>query len=238
MTRMFRKLALVATILLAPTMASALGISVVGVNGATGANGVFVAGDTVTVDLVVENTGGENLIALGIIAQGYDNGGDGDHANDDLTFSGGAVATSVFNATYVPTIPVADGMANAWSVPEELTSPQLNFNEFRVALFDNVSQAASSPGDGTNDVGVNGLQTNGSDVHFQVQWTVTSSAVTAQSVTLNFGNDLGFNNVAVNANGDEVTFNNDSVTISVIPEPGTALLMGLGLMGLAAGRRR
>jgi len=38
--------------------------------------------------------------------------------------------------------------------------------------------------------------------------------------------------------GSLLSFNNATYTVQVVPEPGTALLMGLGLAGLTAGGRR
>ena len=43
--------------------------------------------------------------------------------------------------------------------------------------------------------------------------------------------------LALRTGGATAGFSNDSLTITVVPEPGTALLMGLGLAGLAAVRR-
>ncbi len=77
-------------------------------------------------------------------------------------------------------------------------------------------------------------------VHFRLRFQATAPESTATvQHTLTFGEQLEFGSVAI-GNGGEVlsTYQSDSFSFSVIPEPGTALLMGLGLAGLAAQRRR
>ena len=44
--------------------------------------------------------------------------------------------------------------------------------------------------------------------------------------------------VAIGAGGNEIPFTNATYALSVIPEPGTALLMGLGLAGYLVRRKR
>jgi hypothetical protein len=55
-------------------------------------------------------------------------------------------------------------------------------------------------------------------------------------VNLNIGTG-SFGNIAADFGSNILSFNNASTTITVVPEPGTALLMGLGLVGLASRRR-
>ena len=60
----------------------------------------------------------------------------------------------------------------------------------------------------------------------------------AADFTLDFGTFANLGEVAVGDGGAILPFYNDSYNLTVIPEPGTALLMGLGLAGLATQRRR
>ncbi len=77
-------------------------------------------------------------------------------------------------------------------------------------------------------------------VHFRLSFQATAPESTATVLhTLTFGEQLEFGSAAIGAGGEILsTYQSDSFSFSVIPEPGTALLMGLGLAGLAAQRRR
>ncbi|MCP4906566.1 MAG: PEP-CTERM sorting domain-containing protein [bacterium] len=69
------------------------------------------------------------------------------------------------------------------------------------------------------------------DGQFRLAFTVHASS------TIQIG-DGGSGDGAIGNGGASLASNNTSVAFSVIPEPGTALLMGLGLAGLGlAGRR-
>jgi len=102
-------------------------------------------------------------------------------------------------------------------------------------LFEGVALSPSN-GDGSLDVGIGGGTVGSGDVHFRVSFRAVT-ALNPRNVTLRIG--VGdFGNVAVGAGGVELPFSNASFTVNVVPEPGTALLMGLGLAGLAARGRR
>ena len=104
-----------------------------------------------------------------------------------------------------------------------------------VTVFDGIT---TSPGfDGTPPTDF--TQEVAPGVLFRVSFEATPESIETVQHTLIFGEQLEFGQVAV-GNGGEIlgTYQSDSFTFSVIPEPGTALLMGLGLAGLAAQRRR
>ena len=72
MIRLVRSLALTSLLMSLPLSASALGISISGFMTSTGSTTLF-AGDTVTVDLVVENNTNLDINGHGLVATGYDN---------------------------------------------------------------------------------------------------------------------------------------------------------------------
>ena len=99
----------------------------------------------------------------------------------------------------------------------------------------------AASGTGNDDAGVGGGLTGiGSDIHIQVSFLVqglNSTVGSPTAVTLDFGTGR-FGNEAIGTGGSSLAFNNASSTLTIVPEPGTALLMGLGLAGLASIRRR
>ncbi|MFK7896303.1 MAG: PEP-CTERM sorting domain-containing protein [Myxococcota bacterium] len=225
-------LALAAAMMVAPLSASALGISVANVS-----NTFLLDGETVTVDLVLENATQEDVFGLEILVTGYDVNNDGTTLNNHLVLSGGSVAAEVFSDVFVAGTGSFNGLGNLRAAPVEQGQGSPIFDPLRTSLFAGAS-LSSVNADGTLDTGINGLQTNGNDVHFQVQFTAQAglTGIDANTVTLNFG--VGeFGSAAIGAGGQILAFNNASVDITVVPEPGTALLMGLGLAGLAARRR-
>jgi hypothetical protein len=158
-----------------------------------------------------------------------------------LILNGGAVTSEILSEVHVPTVGSFDGLANVRTAPEELWFVD-NFNPqaLRTSLFAGASLSPKSA-DGSFDMGIGGGLVSDGDVHFQVSFLASPDiAAGIQTITLNFGTDASVGAVAIGADGVHLPFSNDSYTLNMIPEPGTALLMGLGLAGLAAagGRRR
>lgn len=222
-----------ALLAMAPISASALGISIVNVSSSGGNTALLQDGDVLTVDLRLENDTNIPLQGLGIGVTGYDRFNDGAFLNDHLRFVGGAVASSAFNV-----VAGFGGLPNIRTAPTEIGTPPPISNPRRVQLFDGVSLSASD-GDGSLDTGVDGDLVGNGDVHFRVQFQAVAglTGLAGNAVTLNFGTGQ-FGNVAIGVGGVVVPFQNASYTVGVVPEPGTALLMGLGLAGLAAKGRR
>ena len=84
--------------------------------------------------------------------------------------------------------------------------------------------------------GAGGGSTGAGDVHFQIQFAAESLLV-PNLVTLEFGVFPEFGMAAVGDGGQQLAFAGTTLDLYVVPEPGTALLFGLGLAGLAARRR-
>ncbi|MEM9177254.1 MAG: PEP-CTERM sorting domain-containing protein [Myxococcota bacterium] len=233
----FKKWSLLAfaTALVAPLSASALGIQIANVT--SSAPGALQDGDTITFDLILENATGEQVSGLDVGVFGYDQGVVGLAADNNLVFSGAQSGAGAFGAVYAPGANLG-GLPAA--VPQQEFGNPVTFNERFVRLFGGV---AISPvtGDGTNDSGINDLQTNGADVHLQVTFTAQALGATQANpatVDLVFGiGQQGFDVVGPTSSLAGI-WNNATATVTVVPEPGTALLMGLGLAGLAGVRRR
>lgn len=234
------------TLMLAPLSASALGLSIVNVSSSGGDASRLSNGDILTFDLRLENAGGAALGGLGLGVYGFDVGTDGNLANDHMRFvAGGAVASSVLNSSVDTSVVPTEfngGLENIRTAPTQIGSGAPLSNPRRVQLFDGILFQATANGSGLLDPAVGGGVTGDSpsNAHFRVSFRATAGLAgptTLSAVTFIFG--VGqFGNVAVDGGGNEVPFDNASYTVTVVPEPGTALLMGLGLIGLAARTRR
>ncbi len=228
-------LALVVLLLVAPLSASALGISIQGVS-STGSSVTFLdGGDIITFDLVVENATNEEVFALGLGVYGYDDGSPGDTFDNRLLFAGGTAGLSIFSQIDNGAGQNFGGVTDVGTgVFEDGQGFPIN-TERRVQLF-NGANLVGTTADNTLDIGVFGGQVGSGDVHIQVSFLAQELEFLGD-VTLTFG--VGqFGNAAIGDGGAILAFYNDSYNLTVIPEPGTALLMGLGLAGLAANRRR
>ena len=227
-----------AAALIAPMSASALGISIANVSTSGSNPGGLLGGETITFDLLLENATGEDILGLDVGAFGYDSGAVGSATDNNLVFAGAQSGAGAFGQFYSPGANVG-GLAAV--VPQQEFGNRIIGEERIVRLFGGASLTPVN-GDGTNDSGINGLQTNGADVHLQVTFSAQELGATQNSpatVDLVFGisPERGFQ--VVGPSGSLAgQWTNASYTVSIIPEPGTALLMGLGLAGLAGTRRR
>lgn len=226
-------LALVALMLVAPLSASALGVNIVNVS-STGASTVLLdGGDIITFDLVVENSGYEDIYGLGVGVWGYDDGLQGSSFDNRLVFQGGSASDQMFSLDAGGGVYV-DGINNLVPVNQQGSGPPLNFTQ-NVQLFRG-AELSGRTRDTLDDLGVDGSSIGSGDVHMRVSFLAQELA-SAGDLTLTFGTGE-YGNAAIGDGGATLGFANASWTMTVVPEPGTALLMGLGLAGLAGSRRR
>ncbi len=229
-------LALIATAFLAPATASALGVSIVGVTSSTGGT-TLADGDTITIVPSIAGGTGESVAGLGIAVTGYEAGVPGNTNDNPLRFVSGQ-NVSAFNTAIIPTFGAVGGLGT--NPVSEIGNSFPILNPRRVQLFNGVDLSGHN-GDGTSDLGINGLQTGpGADFHLQVTFAaqgLDATGANPTTVVLEIGTGQ-FGNAAVDPSGSILSFNNAFQTITIVPEPGTALLMGLGLAGLASSKRR
>ena len=239
-------LALITAALVAPLSAGALGVSIESTS-VTGAGNVNALenGDVVTFGLLLENATQQDVFALGVGVYGYDEGAVGSATDNHLVFVSSTGSTSAFNTggVVVPGVGVlnnSDGLSNSTVAGVQSGAPFPFNQELRAVLFNGIGTSAAT-GTGNDDAGVGGGLTGiGSDIHIQVSFLVqglNSTPGSPTAVTLEFGTGQ-FGNEAIGTGGSTLAFNNASSTLTIVPEPGTALLMGLGLAGLASIRRR
>lgn len=235
MIRFTKALALGAAMLTIPTVASALGISIVNSSETVENDNILEVGESITFDLVVENDAYEQIFALDVIAFGHDETpGIFGTVSSGLQVTGGAVTTSLFDQ-----VPGFGGLGpNIVSGPTRIfTTNNLRPEFVRHQLFGGINFSGTTA-DGQIDTGIGGGSIASGDVHFQITFTNQRTQIAAEDITLSFGTNIDMGAVAVGNGGAILPFNNASVNLTVIPEPGTALLMGIGLAGLAASNRR
>jgi hypothetical protein len=244
MIRFTKVLAVAAAVLTLPSMASALGIEIVGVSGA-GAGGVLFPGESVTFDLVMNNAEGYEIFGVGANVTGYDDIPDAEGIyNNGISLQGGTSVSQAFDFN-IPTIGTVATISNVFGTApvEQHTVNQLNPQAYRTVLFQG-ADTSSTFGDGAEDHGIGGTAIQAGDIHFQVTFVAdqinTAAYPEGRGTTDNSVQyaDLLFSIDAVTLGGVILPATSDSFSLTVIPEPGTALLMGLGLAGLATSRRR
>ena len=238
MIRSSKAIAAAVLLFVMPTVASALGISLVNVS-STGASPTYLQnGDEITFDLRLENAGGVAINGLDVVVTGFDTPGTTNAISSGLQLVGGQVATSAFNSLYLAGIPNVNGLGNIRTAPVNIWALNLlNPQPVRTSLFAG-ADTTSRTGDGNQDNGIGGLQTT-TDIHFRVTYrlVIQGNRGPDQNLILNFGTADALGHIAVGPTGDAIPFQNASYALTVIPEPGTALLMGLGLAALATRRR-
>lgn len=233
--RLFNSILMVGALLFATTAANALTFNTV----VTGATGGLTAGDQFQVDITVTLDPGDELNALGASIYGYD--------QSVIQFvSGTGIAEIFMQAAGTSTIPVTDPFCIA-----SPTSPFCQVGPPTAGLLTNIGPALADVGVGTGKVeiiaGIDLFDTYVAQL-FQdpgqdgnpgtVQFSAIFEAVGAGITNAIIGTGVDLDGVAAGPGGP-IGSNNGGVTVTVVPEPGTALLMGLGLAGLGlAGRRQ
>lgn len=177
-------------------------------------------GTIVTIDITVST----DDFALGVAGSvnNYDNSVVGLDAGNSI------IAGSVFDTVCIPAIGCFGGLVNqvggAITFAETAVGPGVEA-EFLAAL-----SLVAAGGTGAGDPGLSGVADGGA------QFRVVFEALAPGSTTLNIGT-FGAYLDGYTGTADS-NASNTSLAVTVIPEPGTALLMGLGLAGLAGAGRR
>lgn len=184
-------------------------------------------GDTVTINIRL--SGGTNVFGLGASAWGYNEA--------VIDFTSGLAVSSINHAIALPAVGFFSGLTNTL-VPAPapgtvgsgpLAESAIGASGNRVLFFNGVGLTATA-----SNIADPGL--NGSNTDAQFRLVFTAGQVEGTTV-INIG--TGYNGDGeVGAGGVTDTSANVALAITVVPEPGTALLMGLGLAGLAAAGRK
>lgn len=223
-------LALIATaILLAASTASALttfNVTATIHRNGTVPHGFFplYPGDTLTLDIRL--SGGTNVYGLAASVWGYD--------ESVIDFVRGEAVSSINHAVSIPAVGAFSGLSNALvpapPVPGPIGSGALSesaigANGNRVQFMSGVGVSATNSN--PLDPGLDGTAV---DAQFRLVFTVLRGG----SFVLNVGTGYPGDGEILAASVD--TSANVALVYTVIPEPGTALLTGLGLAGFAAPR--
>ena len=209
--RLFTSLIATAAILFSASTAFASATWSVSATASGGDLNAMVVGDTLTLDIKLETSAAAEMIAIAGSVNNYDTG--------VVSVNAGAstVATELLFGVIIPGTGSFNGISNL----ESGVSDTSNQGPGQEDTFLSVLGTSGEGGDGTAEA-----------AQFQIVYNV----IGAGSTTLSIGTFAAYADAYSGASDNVV--NNTSVAITVVPEPGTALLMGLGLAGLAAAGRR
>jgi hypothetical protein len=234
MIRFTKALALAATLLAVPSMASALGIELAGTNG-SGGSATLAPGGTITFDLRMTFDGTEPTIyGLSADVTGMDLADATGVRDFGLGLESGTSVDEALGSDPAPGIVGPQGALqnnNGTTPVERYSINHLSPQAYTVNLFDGIS-ATGAGGDGSTDYGIGETYVTSGDIHFQVTLENVGGSTGASTVA-----NLQFSLLALDFQGNTIASTGDTFTLTVVPEPGTALLMGLGLAGLATIRR-
>jgi hypothetical protein len=214
-------LATVAMFLSASTAFAAATWTVSASTNGGGGLGALQVGDQIILDITLRTD--DSAFALAGSVNNYDNTVVGFNA------AGSAVSATVLAQVCFPSFGCVNGLANQVPVPiplqENAVGPGVEV-EYLAALA-----ISAALGDGSVDEGIV------TGVAGDAQFRIVFNALAPGTTTLNVGTFAAYLD-GYTGTVDTLVNNPAGVTVTVVPEPGTALLMGLGLAGLAAAGRR
>jgi len=191
---------------------------------ATGAPaGQVGAGDLITLDIRLSATPGQSIQGLGLSVHGY---------GSNASFVSGAAVGSYLNSVCIGAGSCFGGLANVAGAANgtQRTLAQNSIGAFGPRVQFALSASGSPIAAGTADQGLDNVA--GSTM-FRVTLQIAPGAT---DFTLFV--DSSYQGDLVNLPAGAVEEAVGQSFLIVVPEPGTALLMGLGLAGLAAAGRR
>ena len=209
--RLFTSLIATAAILFSASTAFASATWTVSATASGGDLNAMASGDTLTLDIKLETNGPGEMIAIAGSVNNYDTS----VVSVDAVAS--TVAQNLLFAFIIPGTGSFNGVANL----ESGVADTSNQGAGQEDTFLSILGTSGAGGDGTTE-----------SAQFQIVYNVIGAGTT----TLRIGTFADYADAFSGASDNVV--NNAAVTITVVPEPGTALLMGLGLAGLAAAGRR
>ncbi len=179
-------------------------------------------GTTVTLDITLTMSGANEMFGISGSVNDYNRG--------VVTPNAGAstIASQLLYATCIPTYGCFNGVGNLESglrVQGGVEGPGAE------DTFLSILSTSAVGGDGTQD-----SVALGTSHQFSIVYDVVGAP--GSSTVLRVGTFADYADAFAGASDDIVNNTSVEITIAPIPEPGTALLMGLGLAGLAAAGRR
>jgi len=185
-------------------------------------------GQPITIGMRVTSDPNENVYGIGASIYGY--------AEAGMSFVDGSAVTSLFHVIAIPGLGAYDGIPNlVGSAPLRETS--IGSNPRRVLLVNAVDLAPHS--ENPLDPGLDGVIGGGGD-----QIRVRLQAVGLGGGNISIGTEYNGDGVVysqgrvVRSTSAIISLTANGIALTQLPEPGTALLLGLGLAGLASLRRR